>query len=94
MSAKGVSKLLLKTKQKLLFMVDAFFLLFCERWRVSFTFCSEVLGPGFLCLPGISAKCGNDVLIPRKGVTEPTDSLVRPFCLDLYTLGWHAFSVM
>ena len=89
MFARGVSKLLLKTKQKVLFMVDAFVFLFCEGWRVSFTFCSEVLGPRFLCLPGISAKCGNNVLIP-----EPTDNLVRPFCLDLHTLGWRAFSVM
>lgn len=49
--------------------------------EVASPFAQKVLGPRFLCLPGISAKCGNNVLIP-----EPTDNLVRPFCLDLHTL--------
>ena len=39
---------------------------------MGFTFCSGVLGPGFLCLPGVSAKCSINVLIPGEGVTEPT----------------------
>lgn len=55
-----------------------------------FTFCSGVLGPGFLCLPGVSAKCSISVLIPGEGSLNPH---CCPFCLGLHTLGWHDFSV-